>query len=235
MALSIIGAGLGRTGTLSLKLALEHLGLGPCYHMTEVMANGRRALPLWLEAVRGRPDWDAVFAGFAATTDYPACSFWRELAGYYPEAKVILTTRDADDWFDSVSRTIFSPEHRAGFEGGETNPLAEFFTGTVFAPFGDRTGDRAFMTAWFRAWEADVIATLPPGRLLVQRPGDGWEPLCAFLGVPVPMAPYPRVNSSDDMIAAAAERPSEPPPPEIMERHMRGYLEGMREKAFGIG
>jgi len=109
MALKVIGAGLGRTATFSLKFALEHLGFGPCYHMAEVFAGGRRNVPLWLDVVGGNPDWDAVFAGYQSTTDYPACTYWRELTALYPDAKVILTVRDADTWFDSVSETIFSP------------------------------------------------------------------------------------------------------------------------------
>src|SRR5205085_6684689 len=104
MGLQVIGAGLGRTGTMSLKLALEHLGFGPCYHMAEVLVQARRNLPLWLDVIHGKPDWDEVFAGFGASADYPACTYWRELAARYPEAKVILTLRDADDWFDSVNR-----------------------------------------------------------------------------------------------------------------------------------
>ena len=91
MALKVIGAGLGRTATFSLKFALEHLGFGPCYHMSEVFAGARRNVALWLDVVRGKPDWNAVFQGFHSTTDYPACTYWRELAEYYPSAKVILT------------------------------------------------------------------------------------------------------------------------------------------------
>ena len=99
-----------RTATLSLKFALEHLGLGPCYHMSEVFAAARRNVPLWLQAVHGKPNWDALFDGFTSTTDYPACTYWRELADHYPGAKVILTVRDPDSWFDSVSETIFSEQ-----------------------------------------------------------------------------------------------------------------------------
>ena len=101
MTLKVIGAGLGRTATFSLKFALEHLGFGPCYHMSEVFAGARRNIGLWLDVVAGRPDWDALFEGFQSTTDYPACSYWRELADHYPDAKVILTVRDPDSWFDS--------------------------------------------------------------------------------------------------------------------------------------
>ena len=110
MALEVIGAGLGRTATFSLKFALEHIGFGPCHHMSEVFADARRQIPLWIQAGRGNPDWDAIFDRFRSATDYPACSHWRALAKYYPQAKFILTERGADSWFKSVSETIFSPE-----------------------------------------------------------------------------------------------------------------------------
>lgn len=232
MALKVIGAGLGRTGTLSLKLALEHLGLGPCYHMSEMLAQIRAHLPLWMEAAKGKPQWDAIFAGYQSSTDYPGCMFWRELAAHYPDAKIILTTRDADKWFDSVSATIYSEPHRARFEG---NPLMkEFFELTVFGDLGDRLGDRARMLEYFNAWNQAVIDEVPAGRLLVYAPGDGWEPLCRFLGVPVPEAPYPRVNSREEMTerTGGLDEHAGPPPPEVLEGMVRGYLDELRAKAF---
>lgn len=231
MALEVIGAGLGRTGTLSLKLALEHLGLGPCYHMSEMLANLRSHLPLWIEAAKGNPRWDTIFAGYPSTTDYPGCMFWRDLVAHYPEARVILTTRDPDKWFDSVSATIYSEPHRARFEG---NPLMkEFFELTVFGDLGDRLGDRARMIEYFEAWNQAVINAVPADRLLVYAPGDGWEPLCGFLGVPVPAEPYPRVNSREEMTERTGELDGDgPPPPEVFEAMVRGYLEELRAKAF---
>ncbi len=228
MALKIIGAGVGRTGTLSLKLALEHLGVGRCYHMAEVLADGRKNLPLWLNAVRGMPDWAAIFAGYTASVDYPGCTYWRELAAIYPDAKIILSTRDPDSWFDSVSKTIFAPDHVRGFSGG---PMGEFMHGAVVGMFGERISDRSFMTDWFAQWQSYVIASLPPERLLVFQARDGWEPLCAFLGVPVPAEPYPRVNSSEEM--TTSNRPSEPPPLEMIEQFARDYLAQCKAKAFG--
>jgi hypothetical protein len=230
MALKVIGAGLGRTGTLSLKLALEHLGFGPCYHMLEIMAVGHERMPQWIDVVRGSPDWDAIFEGFASTVDYPTCTYWRELAAHYPEAKVILSTRDAESWFHSVSRTIFSPN---SLTQTSESPVAEFFKGAVTGAFGDRIDEREFMVDYFRRWEADVIASLPPERLLVHRLGDGWEPLCAFLGVPVPDKPYPRVNTTDDMSASQIARKESQPIPEQAEAGARGYIDAMRDKAFG--
>lgn len=106
MSLQVLGAGLGRTGTLSLKFALEHLGFGPCYHATEVAANMRTALPLWNAAERGAADWSAIFAGYRSSTDHPGCYYWRQLIEVYPQAKVVLTVRDPDSWFESVTQTI---------------------------------------------------------------------------------------------------------------------------------
>ena len=231
MALKVIGAGLGRTGTLSLKLALEHLGFGPCYHMMEIMSAARERLPQWVSVVRGSPDWDAIFEGFQSTVDYPTCYFWRELADHYPGAKVVLSTRDAEGWFTSVNKTIMSP---GSVESMRAGPFAEFMNGTVLKDFGDKVHDRAFMEDYFRKWDASVIDGLPTERLLVHRPGDGWAPLCAFLGVPVPDAPYPRVNSSEDMLARntnVAERLTATP--EQSEAFARDYIEAMRTKAFG--
>lgn len=227
MALKVIGAGLGRTGTLSLKLALEHLGFGPCYHMAEIFADMNRALPLWLDVVRGKPDWEAVFDGYQSSTDYPVCTYWRELAALYPEAKVILSTRDPDSWFDSVSETIFSPTLRANIEAG---PMKEFMEGAVTGPLGDRIEDRAFMTQWFRDWQDQVIAGLPAERLLVYEARQGWEPLCAFLGVPVPAEPYPRVNSKEEMQERML---AEPPKPDEMEARGRAMIDDLKQRSFG--
>jgi len=107
MGLSVIGAGFGRTGTLSLKVALETLGFGPCYHMLEVLKNPAH-IPIWTSAVQGeRIEWDAVFSGYLAAVDWPAAYFWRDLAEQYPEGKVILTVRDSRQWYDSVFDTIY--------------------------------------------------------------------------------------------------------------------------------
>lgn len=231
MALKVIGAGLGRTGTLSLKLALEHLGFGPCYHMLEVMGQARERLPQWIQVVRGNPDWDTVFDGFQSSVDYPTCYFWREQAAHYPDAKIILSTRDAEGWFESVNKTIMSPEGVASMRAG---PFAEFMEGTVLKAFGDRFADRDFMVDAFRKWEASVIEECPANRLLVHRPGDGWEPICAFLDVPVPAEPYPRVNSSEDMLGRSSnvgERLTATP--EQTEAFARDYVDSMRTKAFG--
>jgi len=206
MALKVIGAGLGRTGTLSLKLALEHIGFGPCYHMSEMLSQMRSHLPLWIESAKGNPQWDTIFAGYQSTTDYPGCMFWRELVAKYPDAKVILSTRNPERWFESGAATVFSASHRAMFEG---NPMmAEFFKLMVFDDLEDRLGNREKMVEYFNNWNQAVIEQVPAAKLLVHRSSDGWEPLCEFLGVPVPREPYPRVNSREEM----TERRSRPTP-----------------------
>ena len=231
MGLEVIGAGLGRTATFTMKFALEHIGFGPCHHMSEVFANGRVQVPLWIAAGEGRPDWDTIFANYRSCTDYPACSHWRELAEYYPEAKVILTVRDPDSWFDSVSETIFAERMQGTLKGSPVEVLMKL---NVFAPFGDGDiTDRAFMTDWFTRRNQEVIDTIAPERLLVYSPKDGWEPLCEFLGVPVPPEPLPRVNSRDELSHANDEQGGLPPDPDQMEKFARDYIVQLKAKAFG--
>jgi hypothetical protein len=201
MTLKVIGSGLGRTGTLSLKLALEQLGFGPCHHMMEVFQHPE-STPLWVAAGRGQPDWEAIFAGYQAMVDYPGSRFWRELAAYYPDAKVIHSTRDADAWFDSTQATILAP---GSFAENPPEPMREFFE-IVTGDFEGRIHDRAHMVARFHAHEAEVLATIPKDRLLVFNVGDGWRPLCAFLGAPVPDSPYPSENSRDAFQKRMASR-----------------------------
>src|SRR2546426_1037927 len=197
MPLKVIGAGLGRTGTLSLKVALEQLGFGPCHHMIEVMLHPE-STALWMGAADGNPDWEAIYQGYAATVDYPGCSFWRQLSERYPEAKVLLSVRDADQWFESTQATIFSP---AAINMLKASPIEPFFKKTVWSAFGDRIHDRDFMVALFNRHNAEVERTIPKDRLLVYEVARGWEPLCEFLGVPVPADPFPRRNSREEMAA----------------------------------
>jgi len=226
MALKVIGAGLGRTGTLSLKLALEHIGFGPCYHAMEIPVAEFEPTLLWSDAIGGNPDWDAIFDGYLSTTDYPGCCFWRELMDHFPDAKVLLSVRDAEGWFESVSSTLFSPAFREGATRGPMAELNKYFTRGI----DDRLGDREFMVDYFNHWNQTVIDTVPPDRLLVFSARDGWEPLCRFLGVPVPDAPYPRVNSRDELNQAVKERPST-----LAETAMkfRAHLDDLRQSAFG--
>ncbi len=233
MSLKVIGAGLGRTGTMSLKFALEHIGFGPCYHMIEFMAHIPEHLPKWLDVIDGRPDWDAVFAGYASTVDYPGCTYWRQLVAKWPEAKVILTTRDPDSWFESASETVLSPRMRAMLAD---TPIERFMNAAVNQDFGERVDERAFMTDYFRRWKEAVVAEVPADRLLVFRASDGWRPLCAFLGVPVPAEPYPRVNTREAMNQRISQQihqtRTSAPSPEEMTAMSQSRLAAMREMAF---
>jgi hypothetical protein len=229
MALEVIAAGLGRNATFSMKFALEALGFGPCHHMSEVFADARRQVPLWIAASQGAPDWDAIFDGFRSSADYPSASYWRELADHYPDAKVVLTTRDPDSWFESVSETIFSPRMNDSTKG---SPVETMMNGVIFDHFEGDITDRAFMTDWYVRRNQQVVDGLPAERLLQFHPKMGWEPLCAFLGVPVPDLPFPRVNSRDELGAASDEMGGIPPSPEEAEKFAKGYIAMLKARAF---
>lgn len=201
MALSVIGAGFGRTGTLSLKVALEQLGFAPCHHMMEVFANPGQA-PVWLSAAKGEAvDWDSFLSGYKASVDWPSCHFWRELAAHYPEAKVILSTRDARRWYKSISETIFrAMEGEMPEEGPGRDVMAMARYVVSDETFGGRT-DEAHVLDVLTRHEAEVKHGIPAARLLVFDVAEGWEPLCRFLGVAVPDAPFPRTNSSKEFQA----------------------------------
>ncbi len=204
MTLKVIGAGYGRTGTKSLQDALEMLGLGPCYHMVEVFKNPQ-AFDWWAEAADdpAHADWGKIFAGYNSTVDWPNATYYRELADAYPEAKVILTERDADEWFDSTQATIFA---RMPTERGATEPMPRMMSKVVCELFDYRMHDREHCTAVYKAHNAKVREVIPADRLLVYHVSQGWGPLCAFLGVPEPTEAVPKVNSREDfarMIAGA--------------------------------
>src|SRR6201999_3522802 len=155
MALKVVGSGLGRTGTKSLPSALNMLGVGPCHHMVEVFAHPESRF-LWMDAAAGKPDWDAIFAGYQSMVDYPGAHFWRELADYYPDAKVLHTVRDPDQWFDSTQATIFAPGRSMG--DGERGEFFSIFAG----PMREHLADRAYMTQHFRDHTEAVKAAIAP-------------------------------------------------------------------------
>lgn len=199
MTLQLIGAGLGRTGTLSLKAALERIGYGPCYHMIEVLSAPQRARH-WLERTRSSShDWDAIFHRYRSTVDWPAAAFWRELAMRYPDAKVVLSLRDADAWHASVMNTIY-PVMTQELPERAPASLREFQAMVVELilerTFAGRLADRAHATRVFEQHNQAVIDALPASRLLVYRAGDGWQPLCRFLDVPVPSEAFPHLNDT---------------------------------------
>jgi len=198
VALEIIGPGFGRTGTNSLKIAFEQLGFGPCHHMHEV--SGRpELLPVWEAVARGeQADWDAVFAGYRAQVDWPGARAWRELGRHWPDARVILTVRDPDEWFDSVQLTI-APylAGRGQHPEPHDNAVATMCQSLIGEQvFDGRLSDRAHATRVFRRHADMVQSEMAPERLLVFDVRQGWGPLCAFLGVPVPDTRFPKTNST---------------------------------------
>ena len=216
MALSVIGAGFGRTGTTSLKLALEGLGLGPCFHMKEFFTapNSEELRAKWHEVAfaPGAPAWDDVFAGYRSAVDWPASAYYRELADNYPQAKVILTVRDPERWWDSASRTIFSGTTSPEAMESRTDMWGQAMNRIIGEGVLGGVKDRAGVIAIFRRHIEEVKRTIPPERLLVSGAGEGWEPLCRFLGVAVPDMPYPHENTAEIFQAKrAAEDAGEQP------------------------
>jgi Sulfotransferase domain len=202
MSLEIIGAGFGRTGTNSLKLALEHLGFGPCHHMFEIRDHPE-LLPDWEAAARGEPvDWHKMFRGYRSQVDWPGARYWRELARHFPDAKAILTVRDPDAWFDSVQATIAPfAAARGTHPSPHVNKIAEMGYQTVAVQvFHGRMSERDYATRVFREHIAEVQSEVPPERLLTFDLREGWGPLCDFLGVEKPGIPFPRTNSSSEFV-----------------------------------
>jgi hypothetical protein len=202
MPIQVIGAGLGRTGTLSLKAALEELGFAKCYHMVEVLAH-RNDARIWDAAARGEPvDWDALFAGYQSTVDWPSCSFYKELSERYPGAKVILTVRDPERWYDSARQTIYFVRNAMPRWVGAFMPRMRAFVRMVdriiwTGTFQGRFEDRAFAIEVFKRHNDEVRREVPADRLLVYDVREGWGPLCAFMGVPVPDGkPFPHLNDA---------------------------------------
>ena len=214
MTIKVIGAGFGRTGTLSMKAALEHLGLGPCYHMMEVRNNPAHA-DAWYDAAQGGPvDWDDLLRDYQSCVDWPACYFWRPLAAHYPDAKVILTVRDEEAWWNSIDNTILR-NMRATDQVTDPNRLRmrrmsrHLIVDRVFEGILD---DREHALAVYRQNIKEVTEALPKERLLVFDVAQGWEPLCEFLGLPVPEASFPRTNSTQEFHERVSANAADTPP-----------------------
>jgi hypothetical protein len=212
--LQVIGAGLPRTGTTSMKAALERLGFGPCYHMFEIIRHPDH-VDRWLPAATGqRLDWGRVLAGYQATQDWPASHFWREQAAAFPEAKVILTVRDPHAWFVSF-RTLIGrraalpdraeiPEQAAAAMDGmrRLTPVLNTIRQSMFGPewhFGMDMTDEEAAVAAFHRHVTTVTEELDGHRLLVFDVREGWRPLCEFLGVESPDEAFPHLNDSQSM------------------------------------
>ncbi|MEM5517324.1 sulfotransferase family protein [Henriciella sp. AS95] len=197
MSLKVISAGFGRTGTMSLKLALEQLGFGPCYHMIEVIENPDPQVELWNDALAGAPDFDAIYQGYVSAVDWPTAAFWKETADACPEAKIILSTRSPESWYASISETILATVWAPDTWPPQAVEWFKMVTKVLERSFGDARDKDALIRA-FEAHEAKVKAAIPDDRLLVHSAKDGWQPLCDFLGVAVPDGDYPRTNSKEE-------------------------------------
>ncbi|HEV3312380.1 MAG TPA: sulfotransferase [Chloroflexota bacterium] len=196
--MKVIGAGLGRTGTYSLKLAIEQLGFGPCFHMKELFELPDRAA-IFTAAYRGDPvDWEQAFDGFRSTLDWPSCTFYDQLARRYPESKVILTTRDPEKWHRSCMDTIAFREGASHDtqEAGD-NPVDQMIDAIIWRGTFDRRFDvKDHAISIFNRHSQSVIKTVPSDRLLIYQVSEGWGPLCRFLEVPIPEGPFPHENDT---------------------------------------
>jgi hypothetical protein len=227
MALRVVGAGLPRTGTASLKAGLERLLGGSCYHMVELLMEHVEHAGTWRDAIDGQPpDWPRFLAGYTAAVDWPASWTWRELADAFPDAVVLLSQRDsAETWYRSVEGTVLQSMHRIAkyadpdqvppserrpAQWADASPEQLVALGQLFTRLGRvLSGDRDMIMAYYQRHLAEVRATIPPGRLLEWQPTAGWEPLCAALDVPIPDEPFPHENSSEVFKARVAQAMSE--------------------------
>jgi hypothetical protein len=193
--LRVVGAGIGRTGTHSLKVALERLLGAPCHHMVEVFMHPEQ-IPVWTDAVEGRPvDWRQLLSGYSALVDWPGASFWSELTSAFPDALVLLSVRDPEAWYRSAINTIFVGLDQAP---AEMQPWMRTVRKLMHDRFSDDFDDEPAMVAAFRRHNDAVRAAIPPARLLEWSPGDGWAPICERLGLPVPDEPFPVTNTTDE-------------------------------------
>jgi hypothetical protein len=194
MTIQLIGAGLGRTGTMSLKLALEQLLGGTCHHMMEVFGHPDE-VPSWHAAMLGEPvDFPALLSGYTAIVDYPGAAVWRELAAAFPDAPVLLSTRSsADEWWDSASNTILALRPDREDSDGR-RMVDEMFRRSL----GVDITERDAVIAAYEAHNAAVRREVPPERLFEYQPGDGWAPLCAALDLPIPDEPFPHTNTREE-------------------------------------
>jgi len=208
MGLQVVGAGLGRTGTHSLQLALQQLLDGRCYHMLEVFGRPDD-IPVWHRAMNGEmPDWNAFLADYTATVDWPASAFWRELADANPDAVVLLSSRDTEGWWKSATNTIFNVTRR---EVPPDEPALqaqmEMVTDMLRLRFTTNWQDETEAKRAYEAHNEAVRATIPADRLIDYRTGDGWNPICDKLGLPVPDAPFPHVNTTEEFRAMTGMDP----------------------------
>jgi hypothetical protein len=195
--MDVIGAGFGRTGTLSLKVALEQLGFGPCMHMIPLLQDPETSALIRKAAEGDFDSLDVALEGHRSTVDWPMAYFWRELADRHPDAKVILTVRDPQKWYDSADQTIHAAANAGRESGGLDRDVIGMVDATVWdGTFEGRFADRDAAIKIFEQHNDRVRREIAAERLLVFEVAEGWESLCSFLDVPVPSTPFPRLNDS---------------------------------------
>jgi Sulfotransferase domain len=205
--LKVVGAGIGRTGTHSLKNALETLLGGTCHHMIEVIMVSPEQIPTWIEAIDGKQiDWNKLMEPYTAQVDWPGGGFWPELMAANPEALVLLSVRDPESWYTSCTNTIFAGMREMAAGGNEW--MAAMLR-LLRQRFSDQLEDKDAMIEAFEKHNAAVRAGVPKERLLEWTAADGWEPICERLGVPVPDEPFPKVNTTEDFRAMLGMPPLE--------------------------
>ncbi len=203
MALKVIGAGFGRTGTLSLKIALEQLGFGKCYHMVEILRKPSH-MRLWTQIMHGvYTDWEAIFKGYQSALDWPVAAYYRDLMDAYPEAHVILTVREPDSWRRSIMTTFYQAQRAFVVRITRVIPTLHQFLAAMDTTlwqgiFQDRLEDKQHAIQIFKNHVEEVKRVVTEERLLVFDARQGWEPLCSFLNVPVPVGqPYPHKHKGN--------------------------------------
>lgn len=201
MGLQVIGSGFGRTGTMSMKVALEQLGYLKTHHMEYVLKNADQRAYWHDVATGGTPDWVKIFDGYQASVDFPSASYYKELLAAFPDAKVVHTVRDADRWYKSASETIYAMGQASPAWAQKFIPFVrknkEMVNGAVWnRVFHGRFEDEACAKQVFRDYTEQVKADIPADKLLIFEVKDGWEPLCTFLGKEVPDTDFPHVNDS---------------------------------------
>ena len=203
--MKVFGAGFGRTGTMSLKFALEKLRIGPCYHMREVVSRPSH-IKLWYDISRGEhPNWNRLFSGFNSAVDFPVCLFYKQLINIFPEAKFILTLRDFDTWYISTANTIYKvPSILPDWFEKVVYPIRMFIVMQVnliwVGLFKNNFSDRDSTKLVYYEHIESVKKIIPADKLLIYNVKEGWEPLCEFLDVDVPDIPFPKVNDTVEML-----------------------------------
>jgi hypothetical protein len=202
--MKVIGAGFGRTGTMSQKAALERLGAGPCLHMIDVLREPSLAAPWQAAVAGGTVDWTAALDGWGSTIDWPACAYWEQHMEAFPDALVLLSVRDPEAWYRSCLTTIFEAKEMAlrgelqgNTESAPAGAVLEIINGIIWdGTFHGRFLDKAYAFDVFHRHVEEVKRKVPGDRLVVFDVREGWAPLCDALGMPVPDEPFPHLNDT---------------------------------------